>query len=179
MENRLLKVFILSVLSFVSLTSVLAKEIKQSEILVSKGAIQVGAFKERKNILNLKKRFSDYNIFVEKRDNLRIFYIVNIEKREYLSLLKEVKRAYPAAFNATQKIENLQVSTRLHRKKLVKNQTSVEDVFEVYDAPNQPQKNEQNIGKRVQTREHKRVKYDRKSGALNVDTILKTRKKFF
>ncbi len=112
--NRLKKMFTLLLLSFTALTSASAKNLKIEEISVHFEAIQVGAFKERKNILHQNRLFSQYNTFVEYGKIFNRFYIVNIKKDDYARILVEVKKSNPSAFSASKKI-----------RKLVKNYTPV------------------------------------------------------
>ncbi len=113
------KTFTLLLLSFILHTSVSAKNIKIEEISVSLEAIQVGAFKERKNILHQNELFSHYNTFIEYGDKLNKFYIVNIKKNDYKKVLATVKKSSPSAFLASKKI-----------RKLLKNHTTNETFIE-------------------------------------------------
>ncbi len=105
--NRVSKTFTLLLLSFTAFTSVSAKNLKMEEISANFEAIQVGAFKERKNILHQNRLFSHYNTFIEYRNNFNIFYIVNIKKDDYEKILAEVKKSSPSAFSASKKIRKL------------------------------------------------------------------------
>jgi len=113
-----LKIFILLLLSLGSVTSVSAKNLKIEEILVDLDSIQVGAFKERKNILHQNQYFSHYNTFVEYGENFNRFYIVNIKKDDFLKVLAEVKKVNPSAFKATKKFKKLLKNTKMTQQKI-------------------------------------------------------------
>jgi hypothetical protein len=65
----------------------------------SKSIIQIGAFKKITNINKLKKAFDNYQIVVKKtNNNLNKIFIVNIERKEIKSTLKNIKSIVPNAF---------------------------------------------------------------------------------
>ncbi len=110
--NRLTIAFTLLLLSFMMPTSASAKNLKIEEISSHLEAIQVGAFKERKNILQQNRLFSHYNTFIEYGEKFSRFYIVNIKKEDYEHILSEVKKSNPSAFLASKKIRKLIKSHR-------------------------------------------------------------------
>ncbi len=119
--NRVLFVFTFVLLSFVLVPSAFAKNVKIADISLHLEAIQVGAFKERKNILKQMQRFSRFHIFIDKADGLSRFYLVNIKKEAYAKILAEVQKSNPTAFLANWKIkkivENHQLATMPKRDK--------------------------------------------------------------
>lgn len=149
--NRAKKILISLLLSFAVAPSVSSKNLNIEEISADFDSIQVGAFKERKNILYQNQLFSHYNTFIEYGDKFNRFYIVNIKKSDYLKVLEDVKKVNPSAFRANEKIKKI-----LKKSSFLKNQP---------------------IAKRVQKATIKNPYHD--SGFLNSDTILRTRKKFF
>ena len=112
--SRLFIISILLLLSFITLTSVSAKNLNIDEISANLEAIQVGAFKEIKNISLQNQLFSHYNTFIEYGEELNRFYIVNVKKVDYARILAEVKISHPGAFSASDKL-----------RKLIKNHTHI------------------------------------------------------
>ena len=149
--NRAKKTLILLLLSFAVAPLVFSKNLNIEEISADFDSIQLGAFKERKNILHQNQHFSHYNTFIEYGNKFNRFYIVNINKSDYLKVLEEVKKVFPSAFRANKKIKKM-----LKDRNVLINQPSI---------------------KRVKKPTSKIIYPD--SSFLNSDTILKTRKKFF
>ena len=116
--NREQKNLISLILSFTLLTSVSAKNIEIEDILSDLEVIQVGAFKERKNILNQNQHFSNYNTFIEYGDYFNRLYIVNIKKSDFFQILSEVKKNNSSAFNASKKIRKIIKNYRLMHNKV-------------------------------------------------------------
>ena len=143
-------IVLLLLLSLGMITSVSAKNVKIEQIKGDLEAIQLGAFKKRKNIFELKDIFSSYDILVYTKGEISRVFIVNIKKNNVNNLLREIKKLYPSAFKATKKIKKL--DAKIAQKKF-HSKISVPVIVE----PHYPASHE----------------------GLNSKTILQTRKKFF
>lgn len=74
---------------------------------LSHNIIQLGVFKDEKNINNLRKKFSDLKLYIKKYpNNLKKLFIVNIKDNELQKILKRVRKDIPKAFVLTKKKKN-------------------------------------------------------------------------
>ena len=145
---NILKSFI--ILSFVALTSVSANNINSEQISPYLEAIQLFALKEKKMIFDQNKLFSTYDTFIDSGNDFHRYYIVNVKSEDFEQVLSSVKKEYPTAFKASQKIATL-IKHKIKQK---------------------PKSNQRTYISRVGSSPHCSV-------LLNSETILKTRKKFF
>jgi hypothetical protein len=94
-------------LSFVSATSVLAKDIKTEEISMHMESIQLAAFKKSKTELDKKNFLTQYDTCTIFDGKFYRIFIVNIERNRFENLLFLTRKIYPDAFRGTKKIEDL------------------------------------------------------------------------
>jgi len=84
-----------------------ATKVNNVNIDLSYNIIQLGVFKNEKNINNLKKIFSDLKLYIKKYpNNLKKLFIVNIKDKELQKILKRVRNDIPKAFVLTKKKKN-------------------------------------------------------------------------
>ena len=162
-------------------TSGLSKNVKKEEINTDLESIQVIAFKERKNILNQNRAFSAYDVFILSGDDLNRLFIVNIKKRDYQKVFKEIKKQYPTAFKATRKMKKM--FQKKASKSIVAEDIFISDLPAVDERKKRIKKESSMVEKRDAKKEFSIQKnrphnYHDKAG-LNSQTILQTRKKFF
>ena len=127
-----------------------------SKVDISKGVIQLGVFKDIKNVKKLQKRFKGYNFFVKTFPNdIKKVYIINIKKSNIEKYLKKVKEIIPQAF----------LLNKNSKLKVFKNLSPCRGEI----PPKKPQ-----IKQSIQ----KTISFENTS-CLDSKAIIKTRKKFF
>jgi len=71
----------------------------QAKPELSKNIIQIGVFKDAKNIAKLKQDLKDYDFFTKTYPNkLKKLFIVNIKDKELEKTLSDIKKIVPKAF---------------------------------------------------------------------------------
>jgi hypothetical protein len=159
--KRSSKLILLLLLSLLLSTSGLSKNIELRDINHNLEAIQVAAFKERKNIFYNKRDFSGYDTIMIKGENFYRYFVVNVKKNKLASILKKIRKHYPTAFKASYKIKKVLMDRADFQQKKVTLKSTKNDLE---DWPSQKKKPAISSP------------YSRN---LDSKTILQTRKKFF
>jgi hypothetical protein len=155
------------------LTSGSAKNIELTEININLEAIQVAAFKERKNILNYNRDFSAYDTIMIKGENFYRYFVVNVDKNNYTTVLKKIRKYYPSAFNARKKIEKI-LDNKLSKDVVIGTKELIQK-----KERNSDKKVHEKIEQQSQIIKEKDLQYNPNLRNLDSKTILQTRKKFF
>ncbi len=104
-SHKLKMIFLL--LSFITMTSVWAKDIKLEEVSASLESIQLAAFKKSKAQLYKNNFLSQYDMCTISDGYLHRIFIVNIEKSQFEKVLNLTRKFYPDAFRGTKKLDKL------------------------------------------------------------------------
>jgi len=98
-------------LLFILALSVFAKEVD-----ISKNIIQLGVFKDEKNIQKLKNRYKDLDLYVKVFPNkLKKLFVVNITKKDTAKTLTRIKKDIPKAFLLSKKRKEQLFITHKHK----------------------------------------------------------------
>jgi len=96
---------------------------------IKKGIIQLGVFKNEKNIIKIKNIFKDYNLFIKTYpDQLKKIFIIDIEKDHLSDTLKKVKKYIPSAFIVKSNKKNLIFSKNKQTNWLEKSLNTSSDI---------------------------------------------------
>lgn len=90
-----MKILMLTMFIIISLSSNSLK----SKVDTKMGIIQLGVFKDIKNVQKLKKKFTDLNLYVQKLDSgINKVFIINIEENNLIQTLQSIRTSIPNAF---------------------------------------------------------------------------------
>jgi len=133
-----------------------ADEVTYDFIEANSYHIQVGAFKSRDNVNNVKNRLSAFDVYIEPYKGLNRVIVVNILTEEQLNhSFLQIKKIYPKAFITKQPMAIVKVQKKHSYKK------PVEDYNQLFKPTS-----------------IKREIIEQRNDTLNSNTILKTRKSF-
>jgi hypothetical protein len=88
-------------------TSVFSKFIEIDEINSNFELIQIGIFKNKKNIFAINEHFFDEKFYVQNEEKYNKIYLVNERNEDLNKKLTMIKREFPDAFVATNKLKAL------------------------------------------------------------------------